>query len=213
MKKWKPAVPMVYSKKIFFLYWLLAGFLALSLSSNAEAASPYIGNLAVMNSKEGLMINATLINVFPRKLGEAIQSGVPLTLQYDIELKERRAFFPDENIVKRVIKKEVIFSSLEKEYRLSTILGNSKKTVIYKKLRKVRDDMIQLRNIHVIPSQYLKPNQEYYIRVKGRMSAKNFWFPFNYILFFVDFLNFETSWVESTTLVINRFPVIESGVP
>jgi hypothetical protein len=200
---------MPFLKKFLFAVFL---FLSVSLCVSpprAHAKSPYIGNLAVINSPDGLRINATLINGFSRKVAEALQSGVPIVVQYDIELKERRTFFSDENIVKRVIKREVAYSSLEKEFKFSIILGSSNKTETLKSLREVRDSMIQLQGVHVIASNYLKPNEEYYIRVKGTMHAKSYWFPFNYILFFMDFLNFETSWVESATIVINKFPVID----
>lgn len=194
-----------------FLYICLSLFV---FTPCANAKGPYIGNLSVMNSQDGLLINATLINGFTKKVAEAVQSGVPIILQYDIELKERRALLPDENIAKRAIKKEVVYSSLEKEYKLSNVLGASNKTETYKSLREVRDSMIQLRNVHVVSAKHLKPDEEYYIRVKGTMSAKSYWFPFNYILFFMDFLNFETSWVESATIVINKFPVVDSpGLP
>ncbi len=116
---------------------------------------------------------------------------------------------PDETIVKRVIQRELVYKSLEKRYKFSTILGSKNKTIALKRIRNVRNKMIQLQNILVISTKYLKPKEEYYIRIKGEMSAKNYWFPFNYILFFVDFLNFETPWVESTSIVINQFPVID----
>ncbi len=177
--------------------------------STAYAKSPYIGNLSVINSAKGLSINATLINGFTRKVAEAVQSGAPITIQYDIELKKRNAVLADENIVKRVIQRAVVYNSLKKQYKLSNILGTNKKTVALKKIKDVRNKMVQLRDIHIIPTKYLKPNEEYYIRVKGEMVAKSFWFPFNYILFFVDFLNFDTDWAESTSIVVNQFPVSE----
>ena len=193
-------------RPIIALLAFLWGFIA---APEVHAKSPYIGNLTVVNSPEGLQVNATLINGFTRKVMEAIQSGLPIPLQYDIELKERHSVLPDENIVKRVIERSVVYNSLNKEYKFTSIQGNQNETVSLSKMRDIRDKMVQLQNIQVISAKFLKPNEEYYIRVRGQMNAKNYWFPFNYILFFIDFLNFETPWVESATIGINQFPVTD----
>jgi len=49
----------------------------------------------------------------------------------------------------------------------------------------------------------LDPNEKYYVRVKADLETDRFWFPFNYIFFFVPFSEFETSWAQTSPLAID----------
>jgi hypothetical protein len=66
--------------------------------------------------------------------------------------------------------------------------------------------MLTLKNIPLAHVFKLDPEEKYYARVKAEMEADGLWFPFNYILFFVPFNEFETSWAQSTPLTIEMDP-------
>ena len=67
--------------------------------------------------------------------------------------------------------------------------------------------MLTLKNIPVAPLYKLDRDEQYYVRVKAEMETdEGLWFPFNYLLFFVPFNEFETAWAESPPLVLD--PII-----
>ena len=63
--------------------------------------------------------------------------------------------------------------------------------------------MLTLRDIPIAPIYKLDPNEKYYVRVKADLETDRFWFPFNYIFFFVPFSEFETSWAQTSPLAID----------
>ena len=44
--------------------------------------------------------------------------------------------------------------------------------------------MMTLKDIPLAPLYKLAPNEQYYVRVKAELEADEFFFPFNYLLFF-----------------------------
>ena len=63
--------------------------------------------------------------------------------------------------------------------------------------------MLTLQDIPIAPIYKLDPNEKYYVRVKADLETDRFWFPFNYIFFFVPFSEFETSWAQTSPLAID----------
>tara|TARA_B110000438_G_scaffold165227_1_gene158092 strand:- start:398 stop:676 length:279 start_codon:yes stop_codon:yes gene_type:complete len=63
--------------------------------------------------------------------------------------------------------------------------------------------MLTLQDIPIAPIYKLEPNEKYYVRVKADLETDRFWFPFNYIFFFVPFSEFETSWAQTSPLAID----------
>ena len=63
--------------------------------------------------------------------------------------------------------------------------------------------MLTLKDIPIVPIYRLDPNEKYYVRVKADLETDRFWFPFNYIFFFVPCSDFETSWAQTSPLSID----------
>ena len=63
--------------------------------------------------------------------------------------------------------------------------------------------MTNLNNINVIPTEELEKSGRYYYRVKCTMKSIKLIPPFNYILFFIALLDFDTDWTSSTIFTIN----------
>ena len=63
--------------------------------------------------------------------------------------------------------------------------------------------MLTLKDIPIAPLFRLNPDEKYYVRVKADLETDRFWFPFNYIFFFVPFSDFETSWAQTSPLSID----------
>jgi hypothetical protein len=101
------------------------------------------------------------------------------------------------------VRHRVRFDSLKKTYRFSEFGKNIKRNIITREVSRYQKLMLTLEDIPVAPIYKLDPNEKYYVRVKADLETDRFWFPFNYIFFFVPFSEFETSWVQTSPLSID----------
>ena len=178
------------------------------LMSVGAQADPTMVNIGVQATEELLIIDGELIDVFSEKMEEAIDSGIPMTLNYYIELRKKVAVFGDTIIGKNTIYSTVQFDSLKNIYKCSLSGKSVNSRVQTRSKNECQRLIVTLKDIPLAPLYKLEPNEKYYVRIKAEMEAEEFIFPFNYLLFFVPFDGFETSWSESSLLAIKSgFPL------
>ncbi|MGV7220198.1 MAG: DUF4390 domain-containing protein [Nitrospinales bacterium] len=177
------------------------------LMSVGAQADPTMVNIGVQATEELLVIDGELVDAFSENMDEAIDSGVPMTLNYYVELRKKVVVFRDSIIGKNTIHSTVKFDSLKNIYKCSLSGKGVKRKVQTQSKNKCQQLIVTLKDIPLAPLFKLEPNEKYYVRIKAEMEADELMFPFNYLLFFVPFDGFETSWSESSLLAI------ESGLP
>lgn len=166
----------------------------------AEGAS--IANIDIFNTGERLTLDVSLIDGFSEEIVEAINSGVPVGITYTLVLKKKVPLFFDQKIVMRKIKRFVKYDTLKEEYKLIGDNGKRTVTMTTNDFDDVLRVMTKLKSIHLISNKRVNKREKYYVRVKAELNSKRAWFPFNYILFFMPFLNFDTSWENSSSYTV-----------
>ena len=177
--------------------------LALANFSTALAASPDVVNIGVGTKGKYVVVNARLIDGFTESIKKAIENGVPMGLTFEVELRQENTAWLDSLISSNKIRHKVQFDSLKKIYRFSESGKNIRRKKITRKDSRYQKLMLTLRDIPIAPIYKLDPNEKYYVRVKADLETDRFWFPFNYIFFFVPFSEFETSWAQTSPLAID----------
>jgi hypothetical protein len=177
-------------------------FIAVPIPS-AFADSPNIVNIGVATKGKYVVINARLIDGFTEKIIEAIESGVPMGFTFEIELRKENTAWVDSLVSANTIRHKIQFDSLKKAYRFSEVGKNVRRKVITRKMSRYQKLMLTLKDIPIAPLFRLNPDEKYYVRVKADLETDRFWFPFNYIFFFVPFSDFETSWAQTSPLSID----------
>lgn len=177
--------------------------LALANFSTALAASPDVVNIGVGTKGKYVVVNARLIDGFTESIKKAIENGVPMGLTFEVELRQENTAWVDSLISSNKIRHKVQFDSLKKIYRFSESGKNIRRKKITRKDSRYQKLMLTLRDIPIAPIYKLDPNEKYYVRVKADLETDRFWFPFNYIFFFVPFSEFETSWAQTSPLAID----------
>lgn len=196
-------------RTIFFRNKFLAtasltfAFFMLAFVSSASAVSPDIVNLGVGTKGKYVVVNARLVDGFTEKIREAIENGVPMSFTYDIELRKANTLWVDSLVSSNKVRHRVQFDSLKKKYRFSEFGKNLKRNIITRNESQYQKLMLTLKDIPIAPIYKLDPNEKYYVRVKADLETDRFWFPFNYIFFFVPFSEFETSWAHTSPLSID----------
>ncbi|MBT5027721.1 MAG: DUF4390 domain-containing protein [Nitrospina sp.] len=177
--------------------------LTLSWVSSASAVSPDVVNIGVGTKGKYVVMNARLVDGFTEKIREAIANGVPMSFTYDIELRKANTLWMDSLVSSNKVRHRVQFDSLKKKYRFSEFGNNIKRNIITRSEPQYQKLMLTLEDIPIAPIYKLDPNEQYYVRVKADLETDRFWFPFNYIFFFVPFSEFETSWAQTSPLSID----------
>jgi len=190
--------------KILRTFILLSGIGCL-LAAPAWA-DPTISKVSLNTGNKLITLDAELVDAFNEKIKEAIESGVVMTFTYDIELLKQSSGFSDDVVSKNRVTHTVQFDTLKKVYQFSSQGRSVSRKVSTKSMEKYQKLMLTLKDIPIAHTYKLDPEEKYYARVKAEMEADGLWFPFNYILFFVPFNEFETSWAQSTPLTIQMDP-------
>ncbi len=177
--------------------------LTFGLVSSASAVSPDVVNLGVGTKGKYVVVNARLVDGFTEKIREAIENGVPMSFTFDIELRKANTLWVDSLVSSNKVRHRVQFDSLKKKYRFSEFGKNLKRNIITRDESQYQKLMLTLKDIPIAPIYKLDPNEKYYVRVKADLETDRFWFPFNYIFFFVPFSEFETSWAHTSPLSID----------
>jgi hypothetical protein len=177
-------------------------FIAVPIPS-AFADSPNIVNIGVATKGKYVVMNARLIDGFTEKITEAIESGVPMGFTFEIELRKENTAWIDSLVSSNTIRHKIQFDPLKKAYRFSEFGKNVRRKVITRKMSRYQKLMLTLKEIPIAPLFRLNPDEKYYVRVKADLETDRFWFPFNYIFFFVPFSDFETSWAQTSPLSID----------
>ena len=183
--------------------WVSALVLTIGLVSPASAVSPDVVNIGVGTKGKYVVMNARLVDGFTEKIQEAINNGVPIGFTFEIELRQDNTAWVDSLISSNKVRHRVQFDSLKKIYRFTEIGKNVRRNIITRKKSRFQNLMLNLKDIPIAPIYKLDPNEKYYVRVKADLETDRFWFPFNYIFFFVPFSEFETSWAQTSPLAID----------
>jgi len=176
------------------------------LASTAFAVGPTVANIGVATNGNYVIMDAILTDGIEEKILEAIESGVPMTITFQIELRKQNSFWADLLVRANEVSHTVQFDSLKKVYRFSEVGKNVKRKIITRQKDRYQKLMQSLKNIPVAPVYQLDPGEKYYVRVKADLEMDRFWFPFNYLFFFVPFNDYETSWSQTSPLTLDLEP-------
>ena len=182
---------------------ILAFLVSLGMVLPVSAVSPDVVNIGVGTKGKYVVMNARLTDGFTDKIQEAINNGVPMGFTFEIELRKANTIWMDSLINSNKVRHRVQFDSLKKIYRFSEFGKNIKRKIITRKKSRYQKLMLNLKDIPIAPIYKLDPDEKYYVRVKADLETDRFWFPFNYLFFFVPFSEFETSWAQTSPLAID----------
>ena len=188
--------------KLFSCLALLTGLLFFAAPSIADE-DPGIVNIGVKANERLVLVDALLIEAFTEDIIEAVESGVPLSFTFNIELVQKVDVLPDKTVSHNTVVNTVQYDSLKGVYTFISKGKGVKRKVFTKKPKRFQELMLTLKDIPLAPVHELDNDVQYFVRVRAEMEAEGFGFPFNYLLFFVPFDEFETDWAESSPLILD----------
>lgn len=102
---------------------LLALVAALAKASDEAETPPLsISALSLERDREGIYVTMELRGAFGPKVREVLRSGVPLSFEYIVKLRERRSLWFDRTVVSRSLEVRAKLDPLSGEYMLARSL-------------------------------------------------------------------------------------------
>jgi hypothetical protein len=152
---------------------LLAGntlMLGMTCSTAAYAATP---GFTIKRAETKLVDQVYQLSVqidyrFSQKVLDAIESGVPIVLVLDIEVRRPRSFMWDEQIAQLRQRFQLQYHALTEQYIVKNLNSGAQNTAptLNTALYYLRD----INNVPLIDQQLLNPKQHYQVRLKMSME-------------------------------------------
>ncbi len=182
---------------------LIAFTVLLLMNELSVEAAPSLVNIGVGTNGTTVVINARLVEGFTDSIEEAVEDGIPITFTFEAELRQVNSLWNDTLISTNTIKHIIKYDSLKQVYRFTESGKGVKRRIATRNKLKSQKMMITLNNIPIASARRIVSNEKYYVRIKANLETDSFWFPFNELLFFLPFNNFNSAWAESSPLSID----------
>jgi hypothetical protein len=123
-----------------------------------------------------VLVSFDLTDAFSSDVRDAIQSGLPTTFFYDVELRRGSAFF-DRTVAWVTVEAGVRFDNLTRRYQISrTVDGRVEDVRPTEDQDAVRRWLTHFEQVPLSNTSALETNGEYYIRVRAHTRPRNTWF-------------------------------------
>ncbi len=158
---------------------LLLLVLACALAPAVRADEPDGSEIAVAPiARDGQVLVSFEVNSgLAPEVRDAIQSGLPTTISYELELRRGSATWFDRTIAAVTITATVRFDNLTRRYQMSrTLDGRVEDARPTEDQESVRRWMTRFDRVPLSTTSALEANGEYYVRVRAHTRPHNAWF-------------------------------------
>jgi len=122
-----------------------------------------------------LFVSFELTDGFSADVRDVIQSGLPTTFSYDVELRRTTSLF-DRTVTSMTIEASVRFDNLTRRYQMSrTIDGRVEDARPTEEQDAVRRWLTHFDSVPLSMTSALEANGEYYVRIRARSRPRNSW--------------------------------------
>ena len=151
---------------------LIATTLVLSLPAAAAAAR--IADLVPVIRDDGILVSFRAVEAFNSDIDRAIETGLPVSFRYNVELKRVRGIWFDARVSRRRIVTTVEYDNLTQRYSLTRAVdGEIDSTSVVADVEEMRRFMTTFESVPLFDVSEMRPNDEYYLRVNGVMRDRN----------------------------------------
>jgi hypothetical protein len=123
-----------------------------------------------------VLVSFELTDAFSSDVRDAIQSGLPTTFSYEIELRRETTLF-DRTVASVTVDASVRFDNLTRRYQISRAIdGRVEDARPTEDQDAVQRWLTRFDQVPLLNTAALENNGEYYVRVRARMRPRNTWF-------------------------------------
>ncbi len=167
------------------------------LASLAAAAQPASGRFEVRSayaqSRAGVYyVNAIVDYTLSEAAVQALQSGVPLTLEVQVAINRARRYWPDKNVATIRQRYQLEYHALSQRYVVRNL--NSGEQDSYATLAAAVRRLGAISDLPLIDAALLEPDKRYEIRLRAVLDIRSFPGPLRLLAAFFDEWRLESDW-------------------
>jgi hypothetical protein len=141
-------------------------------------------------------LDARLQLVLSSEALEALSSGVPLTIELQLELIRVRRFVWDDDAAELATRFELEYRPLSQRYIVRNL--NSGEQESFATLYSALNNLGRIQGLPVIDDALLEPGKNYRIRLRAMLNTQQYPAPLRLLLFWRGEWQLESEWVEWT---------------
>jgi hypothetical protein len=141
-----------------------------------------------------------------QEIMEAIATGIPITVTYDMKLYRKLGLWFDEEVLSKTIKHIVKYDALKKQYSVSEINGLFSSIRVTKYEPTMVRWMSAIEGQPLIPFHLLQPGEKYYVKVMADVKAVKSPFPLSHMPFLASLWDTGTSCTAASPFTISSPP-------
>jgi hypothetical protein len=139
-------------------------------------------------------LDARLQLVLSSEALEALSSGVPLTIELQLELIRVRRFIWDDDTAELASRFELEYRPLSQRYIVRNL--NSGEQESFATLYSALNNLGRIQALPVIDDALLEPGKDYRIRLRAMLNTQQYSAPLRLLLFWRDEWQLQSEWVE-----------------
>jgi len=179
----------------FHAAWLLC-FLA-TFAAPALADTRLEVTTASVALDEGIFELDTRLDIHIPEAGRrAIEAGLTLELEYQIEIARVRRYLPDDEIASLVQSFELSYHALSQRYLVRNL--NTGEQQDFGSLQAALDRLAEVRGLPLFDSSLLEPGSNYEFRVRAGLNLRTAPDTFGWLLFWTDDWSATSEWFTWT---------------
>jgi hypothetical protein len=170
----------------------IAFFLILIFPLSALCQRAAIENVHVERGSEVWKVSFDVENCFTEKMEEAIQSGIPTTFTFYINLYQKRTWWKDRRVASAEFRHTVQYHPIQKIFQVK--LREDHASLVASNIQEAKKLMSKVREFEIRSSSPLDPGVRGYFRIKAELDPVRLPLHLEYLFFFVSLWDFETDW-------------------
>jgi hypothetical protein len=156
---------------------VLGLLLLLATGANIGAAADQSIQVVPLTRDGFVFVSFAVNGVVDEEIEQTIQSGLPTTFEYDVELRRQSALWFDRSIGSVEVAATVRYDNLTRRYQISLQQdGRVFETRPTDKAAEVKEVVSTFRRLPLFTTRQLSANTEYHIRVVGHTRPRRKWF-------------------------------------
>lgn len=151
------------------LRWLLWLAMGLFVSASLHAKEFTVATLETRLSAQVYVMDAHIEYQFSKRALEALGSGIPLTLRFDIEVQRRRSWLPDETVAALEQRYQLRYHPLSHYYVVHNI--NSGAVYTYPSREAAISSLNELHNFPLLDANLIKQGESYEVEMRVELET------------------------------------------
>ena len=172
------------------LAWLLAAILALPAAAGGfrvESAKTHLDG-------ETYVLDARILYGFSELALEALDNGVPLTIELHIQVRPQDAWIWDDNLLDRRLRYAIRYKPLSERFLVSQLPGNGGRSFV------TRDAAIaalgEIKGLPLVGAAHLDPNTSYEVHIKAELDIEELPLPLRPMAYLRPAWKLSTGWTK-----------------